>query len=208
MIAARRKKFIADVFARYTRYRMRKIFNRLMVVNNITPKPGHSVLLLCNHFGWWDGLWANYLSYWHFFRKSYIMMQEDHLLARMWLNHCGAFSINRSSREMIRSLQHAADILGDPENLVIVFPQGELISNHTTEIRVEKGIERLIKNIKGPCQIVYSCALVEYFESLKPSVYFHLFDCGIAGQLTFDELTEKINACHNLALKAQLNADH
>ncbi|OOQ58856.1 lysophospholipid acyltransferase family protein [Mucilaginibacter pedocola] len=208
MIAARRKKFLADAFAKYMHYRMRKTFNRLQVVNPITPKPGHSVLLLCNHFGWWDGLWANYLAYWHLKRKSYIMMQEDHLLARMWLNHCGAFSINRSSREMIRSLQHAADILNDAENLVIVFPQGELISNHTTEIKVEKGIERLIKNIKGPCHIIYSCALIEYFESLKPSVYFHLLDLGVAGELSFNEIDEKISAFHRQALKDQVNVAH
>jgi 1-acyl-sn-glycerol-3-phosphate acyltransferase len=208
MIAARRKKFLADIFAKYMYYRMRKTFNRLQVVTDVQSKPGHSVLLLCNHFGWWDGLLANYLAYWHLFRKSYIMMQEDHLLARMWLNHCGAFSINRSSREMIGSLQHAAGILNDAENIVIVFPQGELISNHTTEIKVEKGIERLIKNIPGPCHIIYNCALIEYFESLKPSVYFHLFDCGVAGEVPFEDLVAKINTFHQQALNAQLSVPH
>jgi hypothetical protein len=91
--------------------------------------------------------------------------------------------------------------------MVIVFPQGELISNHTTEIKVEKGIERLIKNIKGPCHIIYNCALIEYFESLKPSVYFHLLDLGV-GELSFDELTEKINTFHREALKDQVNVAH
>jgi 1-acyl-sn-glycerol-3-phosphate acyltransferase len=208
MISARRKKILADIFARYMLYRMRKTFNRLEVATPFTPKPGHSILLLCNHFGWWDGLWANYLAYKHLGRKSYIMMQEDHLQARLWLQHCGAFSINRSSREMIRSLQHAADILNDPENMVIVFPQGELISNHTTDIKVEKGIERLVKNIKGPCQIVYSSAFVEYFESLKPSVYFHLLDCGVAGEVPFDQLAENINTFHRKALADQVNVEH
>jgi 1-acyl-sn-glycerol-3-phosphate acyltransferase len=208
MISHPRRKILANLFAKYMHYRMRKTFNRLVVVNKIQPKPGHSILLLCNHFGWWDGLWANYLAYWHLHRHSYIMMQEDHLQARMWLSHCGAFSINRSSREMITSLQHAAGLLNDPGNLVIVFPQGELISNHTTEIKVEKGIERLIKNIKGPCQIIYSCTLVEYFESLKPSAYFHLFDCGVAGEISFDELDKKINVFHKQALADELNVEH
>jgi len=91
---------------------------------------------------------------------------------------------------------------------VVVFPQGQLISNHTTEIVVEKGIERLIKNIKGPCQIVYSCALIDYFESLKPSVFFHLYDCGIAGEVSFNELTARINDFHQQALKDQINVAH
>ena len=208
MIPSRRKKILADLFAKYMLYRMRRTFNRLQLVTPFTPKPGHSVLLLCNHFGWWDGMWANFLAYLHLHRKSYVMMQEDHLQARMWVNHLGAFSINKSSRDMIRSLQHAADLLNNPENLVVVFPQGELISNHTTEIKVEKGIERLINNIKGPCQIVYHCALIEYFESLKPSAYFHLFDCGVAGEVTLEELTEKINTFHRQALKDQVNVEH
>ncbi|RFZ81608.1 glycerol acyltransferase [Mucilaginibacter terrenus] len=207
MIPARRVTIFSNWFAYYMRYRMRKAFNRLEVMP-FTPKEGHSVLLLCNHFSWWDGLWGNYLAYWHLKRKLYIMMQEDHLQKRMLFNLFGGFSINRSSREMIKSLQYAAGLLNNTENLVVVFPQGELISNHTTGIKVEKGIERLIKNIKGPCQIVYNCALIDYFESLKPSVYFHLFDCGVAGEVSFDELTEKINSFHREALAAQINVAH
>ena len=207
MIPARRIKLFSNWFAIYMRYRMRRVFNR-MVVTPFTPKPGHSVLLLCNRFSWWDGLWGNYLAYWHLDRHLYIMMQEDHLQKRMLLNLFGGFSINRSSREMVKSLQYAAGLLNDPKNLVVVFPQGELISNHTTEIKVEKGIERLIKNIKGPCQIVYNCALIDYFESLKPSVFFHLYDCGVAGEVTFDELITKINTFHRHALKAQIDVEH
>ena len=207
MIPARRINLFSNWFALYTRYRMRRIFNRL-VVRPFTPKEGHSILLLCNHFGWWDGLWGNYVAYWYLKRKSYVLMQEDHLRKRMLLNLFGAFSINRTSRDMITSLQYTANVLNDPENLVIVFPQGKLISNHVTEIVVEKGIELLIKNIKGPCQIVYSCALIEYFESLKPSVYLHLFDCGVAGEASFNELTEKINMFHKQALKDQVNVEH
>jgi len=186
---------------------MRSYFNRL-VVSPFMPREGHSILLLCNHFSWWDGLWGNYLAYWHLNRKLYIMMQEDHLQKRMLLNLFGGFSINRSSRAMIESLQYAANLLNNPENLVVVFPQGKLISNHTTEIEVERGIELLIKNIKGPCQIIYSCALIDYFESLKPSVFFHLFDCGIVGKTSFAKLTQQINEFHRQALKDQINVEH
>lgn len=207
MIPARRVALFSNWFAYYMRFRMRRYFNRL-VVTPFEPKEGHSILLLCNHFSWWDGLWGNYLAYWHLNRKLYIMMQEDHLQKRMLLNLFGGFSINRSSREMIKSLQYGAGLLNDAQNLVVVFPQGALVSNHTTEIAVERGIELLIKNIKGPCQIVYSCALIDYFESLKPSVFFHLFDCGTADQVKFDELTHKINSFHQQALKNQLNVEH
>lgn len=207
MIPARRVSLFSNWFARYMRYRIHKAFNRV-VVTPFEPKSGHSVLLLCNHFSWWDGFFGNYLAYWHLKRKLFIMMQEDHLRKRMLFNLFGGFSIEKGSREMIRSLQYAAGLLDDPENLVVVFPQGELISNHATEIGIEKGIERLIKNIKGPCQIVYSCVLIDYFESLKPSAFIHLFDCGVAGEVPFEQLVSNINAHHKQALANQIHADH
>ncbi|MCD8742550.1 lysophospholipid acyltransferase family protein [Mucilaginibacter roseus] len=207
MIPARRVSLFSNWFARYMRYRIHKAFNRVVVMP-FEPKPGHSVLLLCNHFSWWDGFFGNYLAYWHLKRKLYIMMQEDHLRKRMLFNLFGGFSIEKGSREMIKSLQYAAGLLNDPENLVVVFPQGELISNHATEIEIGNGIERLIKNIKGPCQIVYSCVLIDYFESLKPSAFIHLFDCGVAGELPFEQLVSNINACHKQALANQIHVDH
>jgi len=207
MIPARRSNILSNWFAIYMRYRMRKAFKQVVVMP-FTPKPGHSILLLCNHFSWWDGFFGNYLAYWHLKRKLYIMMQQDHLEKRMLFNLFGGFSIEKGSRETIKSLWYAADLLNDPENLVVVFPQGELMSNHATEVIIERGIERLIKHIKGPCQIVYSCVLIDYFESLKPSAYIHLFDCGIANEVQFDDLVKNINLYHQQALKTQVNVEH
>jgi len=184
---------------------MRFRFNKIKIPP-FKPKEGHSVLLFCNHFSWWDGFFAGYLTYWHIKRNYYVMMQHDQLDTRKWIRWLGGFSINRSSREAIKSLQYAAQLLSTPENLVTVFPQGALYSTQTKEIVVERGIEILLKNIKGPCQIVYSCVLTDYFESLKPSLFYHLFDCGVVGETSFEELTQKINTFHQQALKDQLEA--
>ncbi len=207
MIPARRIKWMSNIFAKYMRYRMRRAFNRIEVLP-FEPKPGHSILLLCNHFSWWDGFFGNYLAYWHLHRNLYIMMQHDHLEKRRLFNCFGGFSIEKGTREMVKSLQYAAGLLNDPANLVVVFPQGELISNHATQVMIERGIDRMIKNIKGPCQVVYSCVLIDYFESLKPSAYIHLFDCGVAGEIAFDDLVSNINTCHQEALVAQVKVEH
>jgi 1-acyl-sn-glycerol-3-phosphate acyltransferase len=207
MIPQRRKKFVHSLFMPYLAYRLRKAFN-VVKHNEIEVLPGHSILLLCNHFSWWDGFWAGHLAHTYLHRDLYIMMQEDHLKKRMFFNLLGGFSINRKSKEVVKSLQYAAQLLDHPQNLVTVFPQGGLISNHATEIKIEKGIERLMRNIKGPCQIVYSCVLIDYFESLKPSAYIHLFDCGVAGEVPFDQLVRNINTFHNQALKEQINVPH
>jgi len=207
MIPQRRNAFIQNLFHRYVNYRARKTFN-VMRYNEINLKPGHSVLLLCNHFSWWDGFWAGWLTWFFFKRKFYIMMQEDHLKQRMWLNLMGGFSINRQSKEVVHSLNYAADLLNNPENLVTVFPQGELVSNHTEDINIERGIAHIVKKVKGNCQIVYYSAFIEYFESLKPSVYFHLLDCGTNHDFDYEELKTKINNHHKRALKEQVNVAH
>ncbi|MBS7566210.1 lysophospholipid acyltransferase family protein [Mucilaginibacter sp. Bleaf8] len=207
MIPQRRSGLVHKLFMPYLAYRLRKDFNRFEY-NKIDILPGHSILLLCNHFSWWDGFWAGQLAHVYLDRKFYIMMQEDHLQQRMFFNRLGGFSINRQSKEVVQSLQYAADLLNDPENLVTVFPQGALVSNHATEIDIERGIAYIVKKIKGKCQIIYYSALIDYFESLKPSVYLHLTHCGTNYDFDYERLRQHINAHHKKALVDQVNVDH
>jgi 1-acyl-sn-glycerol-3-phosphate acyltransferase len=207
MIPSRRIPFIQNMFQKYVTYRLGRTFN-VMQYNQIEIKPNHSILLLPNHFGWWDGFLAFWLEGQYLDRNYYIMMQEDHLAKRMFFNLTGGFSINPQSKEMITSLQYAANLLNDPANMVTVFPQGELVSNHVDEITIEKGIGYIVKKIKGDCQIIYYTVLVDYFESLKPSLYFHLLDCGTNHDFDLERLREQINVHHKRALKNQVNVAH
>lgn len=207
MIPHRRNAFIQNLFHKYVNRRVRKAF-KVMKHNQVAIRPNHSILLLCNHFSWWDGFWAGWLTDNYLHRDFYIMMQHDHLEQRKWLRLMGGFSINRQSKEVIHSLNYAADLLNQPQNLVTVFPQGALVSNHATEINIERGINHIVKKIKGDCQIIYYSAFVEYFESFKPSIYFHLLDCGTNHNFDYDRLREQINKHHQQALKNQVNAKH
>ncbi len=207
MIPHRRIAAVQKLFHKYVNYRIRKEF-KVMHYNPIAIKQGHSILLLCNHFSWWDGFWAGWLTDNYLHRDFYIMMQHDHLEQRKWLGFMGGFSIDRKSKDVITSLNYAASLLAAPSNLVTVFPQGELVSNHTTDITIERGVGHIIKKIKGNCQIIYYSAFIEYFESLKPSVYFHLVDCGTNHNFNFEHLQQQIKQHHQQALKNQVNAAH
>jgi 1-acyl-sn-glycerol-3-phosphate acyltransferase len=207
MIPQRRKAFVQKLFMPYLAYRLRKAF-KIIKHDEVNVMPGHSVLLLCNHFSWWDGFWAGYLSQTYLNRNFYIMMQEDHLKKRMFINLLGGFSINRKSKEVVQSLQYAANLLENPNNLVTIFPQGELVSNHTEDIEIERGIGHVVKKIKGNCQIIYYSAFIEYFESLKPSVYIYFLDCGTNHNFDYEKVKAMISAHHKKALKEQVNAEH
>ena len=207
MITHNRSDFAQALLAPYVAYRIRKAF-KVYQHTPVKVKPGHSVLLLCNHFSWWDGFLAGQLTYQYLKRKFHIMMQEDHLQQRSYFRYVGGFSISPKSREVVQSLRYTSELLSNPVNLVTVFPQGELVSNHATVIDVAPGIAHIIKNIKGNCQIIYYTALIDYFESLKPSVYLHLLDCGTNHQFDFERLKTQINIHHQLALRNQVNVAH
>ncbi|MBV8388829.1 MAG: lysophospholipid acyltransferase family protein [Mucilaginibacter sp.] len=207
MIPQRSNRLIKKLFAPYLAYRLHKAF-KILKHDEVEVLPGHSVLLLCNHFSWWDGFFAGYLTHTFLKRDFFIMMQEDHLQKRLFFNRVGGFSINRKSKEVVESLQYAAKLLDDPNNLVTVFPQGALESNHSEGINIERGIDYIVKKIKGDCQIIYYSAFVEYFESLKPSVYFRFLNCGTNHDFDFEKLKDMINTHHKQALKEQANAEH
>lgn len=207
MIPQRSNRLIKKIFAPYLSYRLRKAF-KVLKYDEVEVLPGHSVLLLCNHFSWWDGFFAGHLTHNYLKRDFFIMMQEDHLQKRMFFNRLGGFSINRTSREVVESLQYAAELLDNPNNLVTIFPQGALESNHIDEITVERGIDYIVKKIKGNCQIIYYSAFIEYFESLRPSVYIRFLDCGTNHDFDFEKLKAMINEHHKKALKEQKNAEH
>ncbi len=207
MIPQRRSTFITKLFAPYLAYKLRKAFH-VFKHDGVDIMSGHSILLLCNHFSWWDGFWAGQLTHTYLHRDFHIMMQEDHIKKRMFFNRLGGFSINRKSKEVITSLQYAATLLGDPKNLVTIFPQGELVSNHTEEINIERGIDYIVKKIKGDCQVIYYSAFIEYFESLKPSVYIHFLNCGTNHDFDYEKVKVLINDHHKKALKEQVNVKH
>jgi 1-acyl-sn-glycerol-3-phosphate acyltransferase len=208
MIISKRHNLFYRFFLPFMRWHMLRSFKELQLYNQIELKPNHSILLLCNHFSWWDGFLAAYLGHFIFKKKLFTMMQEDHLQRRMWLRRLGSFSISRTSRDMLQSMQYAAQQLDQPESLVTVFPQGSLESNHSNKIHIEKGISYLVKNIKGDCQIIYCAVLIDYFESFKPTAYFHLLDCGTNHNFNLEKLTQQINSFQQNALINQINVAH
>ena len=182
-------------------------FNKL-VIREVASKPAHSYLLMCNHFSFWDGFWATYLC-WRTLRKQhqlnriYIMVMKKQMQMNPWLRYFGCFSVSPGRASVNESVAYAAELLNTPGNVVLMYPQGNLESNHVREIVMNDGIAHIVSRVQGPCQLLWSSNLVEYFESLSPSVYFDMLDCGIREEFNLLELSWKINAHHREAVKRQ-----
>lgn len=202
MISAKRTEWVCRAAAPYIRRRIHGAFNRLHI-QPVDVIPEHSVLYLCNHFSWWDGFLAGYVAHFTLKKNFHIMMQEDHLQNRKMLRYLGAYSMPKGSREMLASLNYTSELLNDSRNLVTLFPQGALRSNHMEKLGFEKGIGRVIEKTQNPCQVIYASILIDYFESIKPSAYIRLHHCGTNLDLDVNELPHIIQNFHRQDLDKQ-----
>jgi 1-acyl-sn-glycerol-3-phosphate acyltransferase len=155
---------------------------------------GLPVLLIGNHFSWWDGFIANYLNSEIFHRRFHIMMLEEQLRKRMFLNKTGAFSIQKSSRSVIDSLAYAAELLKERKNLVVLYPQGQFQSVYDRQIKFEKGFVSIPQKVSETgLQLTFYIALIDYFSQRKPLLSLHIREYSIAPQFTAHDLETAYN---------------
>ncbi|PAW91991.1 hypothetical protein CKK33_00165 [Mucilaginibacter sp. MD40] len=179
MIYPKKNRFITWFFHHYI---LRIVERNFYAVNydKLQIDPERSVLLLANHFSWWDGFLMYYLNHRLFGKRFHVMVIEETAKKVGFFKYMGAFSVKKGSREILQSLNFAAEMLQDPDNLVLIFPQGKLYSNFTDEVHFEKGLSHILKNAGDNYQTVLSATFVENFEHKKPvaNVYLKTIDAG------------------------------
>jgi len=136
--------------------------------------PNKSVLLIANHFSFWDSL-ILFIVCRKLVKKSfYVMAREDTTVKFQYVKYGGAFSINKQSRDMLQSLDYAAELLNDPQNLVLIFPQGKLYSNFVNTMQFEKGITRIMEKAEGKFQLLFAATFVQYLKHKRPTATVYL----------------------------------
>jgi 1-acyl-sn-glycerol-3-phosphate acyltransferase len=173
MLKAKHNFIIHPFFKWYAGSIIKRHFGMVKIVGEIQDK-NLPVLLISNHISWWDGFWAMYINLKVLHRKFHFMMLEDQLRKFWFFNYTGGFSVNKKSKSLIETLHYTAELLTDNQNMVLVFPQGEIQSQHNQNLLFEKGLERILKDKDGMIQIVFLANLVDYFSNRKPGIYFHL----------------------------------
>jgi 1-acyl-sn-glycerol-3-phosphate acyltransferase len=173
MLKAKHNFVVHPFFKWYAGSIIKRHFGIVRIVGEIQKK-NLPVLLISNHISWWDGFWAMYINLKVLHRKFHFMMLEEQLLKFRFFNYTGGFSVNKKSRSIIETLNYTTELLSDKENMVLVFPQGEIQSQHNQSFHFEKGLERILKDKRDKIQIVFLANLVDYFSNRKPGIYFHL----------------------------------
>lgn len=148
---------------------MKTAFNKIDIIGFFDDKK-LPILVVSNHFSWWDGFWLMYLNLKVLNRKFHFMMLEDQLRKNWFFKYTGGFSINKKSKSIIETLNYTTDLLHDSKNMVLIFPQGKITSQHEQNIIFENGVDRIVKSRLNQIQILFVVNLIDYFSSPKPSL--------------------------------------
>lgn len=153
-----------------------RAFREVRIVDRVED-PGLPLLMLANHFCWWDGFIQYRLNRACFGRKLFVMMLEEQLEKHPILTRCGCFSVRKNSRGIIESLDYAAEVLRSPENMLLLFPQGAIRSIHLDTPGFGAGVGYLHKRIGGGHAVLFNVNLPDYGAGRKPylNCYLRMF---------------------------------
>jgi 1-acyl-sn-glycerol-3-phosphate acyltransferase len=167
MIKAQKQALPLWFFSTYFRIMQKFHFSSIefKVLNSIPEGP---VLLLQNHFSWWDGYWSYFIAEKILKRNFYVMMLEEQLKKRMFLTRTGTFSVNPTGNDMLASIRYAAGLLKNSENVVTIYPQGKIQSHYIDKLTFEKGAESLLRLAVLPVNVVFASAHINYGSLVRP----------------------------------------
>lgn len=129
------------------------------------------------------------------------MMLEEQLRKFWYFRYTGGFSVNKGSRSVLESLDYASELLNNINNLVLIFPQGEIQSSHVKRFSFEKGVSRVIAKKNSNTTILFLVTLQDYFSNKKPSLYCYYRE--VEGDNDIVQIARKYNEFYSCCLIAQ-----
>jgi len=173
MIKAKHHFFIYPLFKWLTRFLLRKNFYQVKILGEFEDS-GKPVLVISNHISWWDGFWIMYLNQKIIKRKFHFMMFEKQLKKHWYFNYAGGYSVRKSSRSVLQTIQYTANLLQYSSNMVLIFPQGKITSMHQNRIIFESGIEKILEKADNELHILFAANFIEYLSHRKPGLNIHI----------------------------------
>jgi len=169
MIKPQRNFLITGFFDWYINRIIKRNFHSLNF-NQVTVDPTKAVLLIANHCSWWDGFILRHINQAYFKKEFHAMVLEETMQVVKFFKYLGGFSVKPGSKDVIESLGYAATLLSDPQNMVVVFPQGKLYSNFVDTVVFEKGLFKITELAATDLQYVFAAMFTENFDHKKPTI--------------------------------------
>jgi hypothetical protein len=206
MHQSRKSPFILHFFSWYIGRLLNKDFSGYQF-NRIEVNPDEAVLLLANHFSWWDGFLIFRLNKLLFKKQFHVLVTSQDYNRHWYLKYLGAFAAEKSKKDVVETLVFAGKLLDDPKNLVLIFPQGKAYTSHVSSVNFEKGVMQVINSSKKKFQILFSVSLVDYYGKRKPAVNTYLKCWQAEEYMSLQLLKSEYNKYYSYAVKIQNKAE-
>ncbi len=185
------------------KYLIRFFFRNVRYIGEYEEK-NLPILLISNHFSWFDGFIQIPLNFKVFKRCFNFMMLENELSKNMFLTKVGASSISKGKRSSLESLDYAVELLQNRENLFLFFPQGKIESIYTREFTFEKGLlSHIIENVKNDYEVVFNINLIDYGAHRRPEMSVYFETQTINENTNADDLEREYNRFANACFTKQ-----
>ncbi len=173
MIQADHKKWAEFVFDIYLKGLLKKSFYDFRIINDLPEfDKSKSLLVTPNHFSWWDGFFIYWINKKLFNRKLFILMLEEQLKRYWFFKKLGCYSIDlNDNRKTIASLKYTIDLLLKSNNIITIYPQGEIQAYDEKQIALKEGIDFIAKKSTVDFQILPIAFKIYYTNEKLPIVY-------------------------------------
>lgn len=193
MIKAKHSKFWVKFSDRYSKLLLNIFFRNIRYIGDYEPTD-LPILIISNHFSWWDGFIQIQLNNKYLKRRFFFMMLEKELRKSQILTNIGAFSIAKGNRSSIESLKYCTEILGDGDNVLLLFPQGKIQSIYTREFKFEEGaLMYIFKKVKNDIQILFNVNLIDYSSKRRPEISVYFKSYNFDRNISFDTIETDFN---------------
>lgn len=173
MYRPKKNTIIYHFFSWYIRHIIKKDFKHFKY-RAIAFNPHQSILLLANHFSWWDGFWMFRLNQLLFKKKFHVLVNSENYHQHHFLKYLGAFAAPGQLKSLPETIKYAASLLEDPQNLVLIFPQGALQDYTPAAISFKKGAAEILKSCTAEVEVIYAVNTISWGRWRKPSVELQL----------------------------------
>ncbi len=172
MIKAERKKWAIFIFDLYLEKILKKYFHDFRLINSFPDiSKEKSLIVAPNHFSWWDGFFIYFLLKQKTKKNIYIMMLENQLRRYWFFQNIGCFSINPDNKQAtIATLRYTLVLLENPDNCVVIFPQGEIEPFEKSSYKFNNGIEFLAKHSANEFDVLTVANKIFYTNEKLPLI--------------------------------------
>lgn len=205
MHRSRKSPILFQFFSWYIAYIIKKDFSSY-TYDRLQIKEDEAILLLSNHSSWWDGFLMFQLNKVVFKKEFHVLVTSADYHKHWFLKYLGAFAAENKGKEVVETLLYAGQLLDDPKNLVLLFPQGKLYTSYINSISFEKGVMQLINASKKKFQIVFSATLTDYFNNRKPAAHSYLSTWEAEEYMSLQLLKRSYNRHYSDSISKQSKA--